>query len=284
MKRKTLYIQVEQNINLWVETYGDNNNEACLLIAGAGANCSFWSERLCKKLVDMGLFVIKYDHRDVGYSTKIDFDKNPYDVNQLAKDAVCILDALNLKKAHVAGHSMGGFIVQLLAIHYPERILSMISASSSTNSPNVPLPPEKTWEIFLQFSPTNNLETDLSGFLLVWEYLNGTAKFDTKLAVEYTINIYDRQEIKGALGEGHVKAQSQISDRSNLLKNVHIPTLVIHGEQDYLVDKYGGIQTAECISNSELVLLPEMGHLPFNHIILEKFENEMVRFIAQNRH
>lgn len=273
MKVKTQYVEIEPNINIWVENYGDIHDEACLFVAGAGANCSFWSDSLCEKLVEKGFFVLKYDHRDFGLSTKIDFVKNPYNVMDLANDAVCIMDAFNVKKVHVIGHSMGGFIAQLLAIHFPERILSIISASSSTNSSTIPPPPEKTWEIFLRFTPCNNFEKDLSGFLLVWNYLNGTAKFDEELAIEYTKNIYKRQEIKGALGEGHVKAQSQISDRSEFLKNIQIPALVIHGEQDYLVDKYGGIQTAECIKKSKLILLPEMGHLLFNHTLLKRFEN-----------
>lgn len=113
--------------------------------------------------------------------------------------------------------------------------------------------------------------------------MNGTAKFDEELAIEYTKNIYKRQETKGALGEGHVKAQSQISDRSELLKNIQIPALVIHGEQDYLVDKYVGIQTAECIKNSKLILLPEMGHLLFNHTLLKRFENEIIHFLSRNK-
>ena len=82
--------------------------------------------------------------------------------------------------------------------------------------------------------PQNNYEEDLKQFLSVWEYLNGTAKFDVELAIEYTKNLYERQDVKGALGEGHVKAQASLSDRTKALKQVQIPTLVIHGEEDYL--------------------------------------------------
>ena len=127
--------------------------------------------------------------------------------------------------------------------------------------------------------PTNNFEKDLPGFLKVWKYLNGTARFDRELAVEYTRNLYERQSINGALGESHVKAQADISDRSEALRKVKVPALILHGEEDYLVDKYGGIQTAESIPNSKLVLIPEMGHLLFNKDILEKFEREIIRFI-----
>ena len=281
--RQQKYISIEKDIDLYVETYGEQGNETCLFISGAGANSSFWSDHLCDSLVKNGLFVIKYDHRDFGHSSKIDWDKNPYDFMQIVKDALTILDSLNIDEAHVIGHSMGGFIVQLLGIHYPDRIISMTSISSSTNSPTVPMPPEKTWEIYLSNKPQGNFETDLNGFLKVWEYLNGTAKFDKELAVEYTKNLYERQDIDGALGATHVKAQETLTDRTKELKKIKIPTLVMHGEEDYAVDKYGGIQTAESIENAELILIPKMGHIPFNHEILKRFENEIIRFIIKNR-
>ncbi len=281
--RQEKYISIGNDLQLYVETYGEPGNETCLFISGAGANSSFWSEHLCDSLVDNGFFVVKYDHRDFGYSSKIDWDKNPYNFMQLAKDALTILDSLHIDKTHVIGHSMGGFFVQLLAIHYPNRIISMTSISSSTNSPDVPMPPEKTWEIYLSNKPQGDFETDLDGFLKVWEYLNGTAKFDKELAVEYTKNLYERQIIDGALGASHVKAQETLRDRTEELKNVNIPTLVIHGEEDYAVNKYGGIQTAKSIENAELILIPKMGHIPFNHEILKRFESEIIRFIIKNK-
>lgn len=283
LMRKEKYILVDKDVKLYVETYGEAVDEACLFISGAGANSSFWTNHLCDSLVKNGFFVIKYDHRDFGYSSKIDWEKNPYEFMQLAKDALTILDSLNIKKAHAVGHSMGGFIVQLLGIHNPERLISMTSISSSTNSPTVPLPPEKTWEIYLSSTPQNDFEKDLEGFLKVWDYLNGTADFDRELAIEYTRNLYKRQDIDGALGATHVKAQETLSDRTKELKNVKIPTLVMHGEEDYAVDTYGGIQTAESIENSELILIAKMGHIPFNHEILNRFENEIIRFITENK-
>lgn len=135
----------------------------------------------------------------------------------------------------------------------------------------------------MECQPQNNYDKDIDEFLPVWEYLNGTATFDKELAVEYTRNIYARQGITGPLCESHVKAQANLTDRTEALKHVKIPTLVIHGEEDYLVDKYGGIQTAECIENAELVLVPRMGHIPFNKEILLRFENEIIRFINEHR-
>ena len=145
------------------------------------------------------------------------------------------------------------------------------------------MPPEKTLKIFMENSPQNDFDNDLEGFLSVWKYLNGTAEFNEKMAIDYTRNLYNRQKIIGALGESHVKAQENLSDRTELLKNITIPTLVMHGKEDYLVDEFGGIQTAECIENAKLVLIPQMGHLPFNFPILYKFEKEIVRFLFMTR-
>ena len=261
MLRIEKYIKVADSLRIWVEAQGNIEDEACLFVNGAGANSSFWSDDLCNTLVEKGYYVIRYDHRDFGYSDPVDFDTHPYDVMDLAKDALAILDSLHIKKAHIIGHSMGGFIAQLLAIHYPERIISCTSVSSSTSSPDIPPPPEKTWKVFMKNNPTGHIEKDMKGFMEVWKYLNGTASFDEALAVEYTRNLYVRQEIKGALGSSHVKAQASLSDRSTHLKNVTLPALVIHGEDDYLVDKQGGIHTAECMVKARLVLIP---HIPAN--------------------
>lgn len=277
------YITVEDGLELYVETYGKPSKETCLFISGAGANSSFWSDRLCDSLVQEGFFVVKYDHRDFGYSTKIDWEEKPYDFMQLVKDAVAILDSLKVDQAHVVGHSMGGFMVQLLGIHYPERIRSMTSISASTNSPKVPPPPPETWEIFLSNMPVGDFEKDLAGFMEVWEFLNGTATFDEELAVAYTKNLYARQRVDGALGATHVKAQETLTDRTEALQSVDIPALIMHGEEDYAVDKYGAIQTAESIPGAELVLIPQMGHLPFNHDILERFEGEIIQFVKKHK-
>jgi len=280
---KEMYIPFDDGLKLYVETHGKQEDEACLFISGAGANSSFWTDHLCETLVRNRFFVIKFDHRDFGYSSKVDWDKNPYDFMHFAKDALTILDSLKVDKAHVIGHSMGGFIVQILAIHHPGRLISMTSISSSTNSPDIPMPPEKTWEIYLSNKPQNDYEKDLDGFLKVWKYLNGTAHFDENLAIEYTKNLYERQDIDIALGATHVKAQANLTDRTDELKKVRIPGLVMHGAEDYAVDPYGGIQTAEAIENAELVIIPEMGHIPFNHEILRRFENEIIKFLIKNK-
>src|SRR5210317_1326579 len=112
-------VEIERNLKLWVETFGNRRNEACVFISGAGANSSFWSDCLCEKLEQEGFFAMKYDHRDIGFSSKTDFENNPYNVLKLAEDVLSIINSFEIEKAHFIGHSMGGFIVQLLAIHFP---------------------------------------------------------------------------------------------------------------------------------------------------------------------
>jgi len=279
---QTLFISVNEDLQLWVETYGEPAHEAVLFISGAGAISAFWSERLCMELERRSMYVIKYDHRDIGYSTKVDVETNPYDAMDLLEDALKIMDSLQVGKVHVAGHSMGGFLAQLMAIHAPDRVLSMVSASSSTHSPLVPPPPAETWDIFMKHHPTNDLEKDLPGFLQVWEYLNGKAEFDEELAFEYTRDLYSRQDIHGALGESHVRAQSVLRDRSVALSKLSVPALVLHGEEDYLVDKFGGMQTAECIPDAKLVMLPRMGHMLFHAGIKQRFEDEIIAFVTRS--
>jgi pimeloyl-ACP methyl ester carboxylesterase len=277
------YITTADSVRLWIKTFGNRKDDACLFINGAGANTSFWSERLCYGLVEKGFFVLTYDHRDFGYSDKVDFETDPFDVMDMAKDALSILDALGIAHAHLVGHSMGGFITQLMAIHFPDRVRTFSSISSSTNSPLVPPPPDRTWELFMENKPTGRYEDDQEGFLPVWEHLNGTASFDKELATDYTRQLYERQEVNGALGESHVKAQANLTDRTPLLEKVHIPALVMHGEEDYLVHKYGGIQTARSIPDSRLILIPKMGHMLFNQAIKTKFEDQIIDYLWSHK-
>ncbi len=276
----TLTVETAPGVHVWVEIFGDTSQPACLLIAGAGANSDFWSSDLIEALLAKGFCVIRYDHRDFGRSSRVDEASPPYDMMDLTQDAVTVLDACGAAAAHVVGHSMGGFIAQLMAIHYPARVLSICSLSSSTSSPDLPPPPEKTWEIFLAHTPVNDFAKDLPGFLTVWKHLNGTAAFEPDLAVAYTYDLYARQKIEGALGASHVRAQEGMPDRSAQLRALRVPALVVHGEEDSLVDVAGGIRTAECIPGAQLVLIPEMGHLPFNRGIREQWETAIAEFLG----
>ena len=111
-------------IELWTEDFGDAADPAVLLIMGAESQGTAWPIPLIEQLCDAGRYVIRYDNRDVGQSTCLDFAASPYSLNDMMDDAIGILDAYGIERAHVVGASMGGMITQLLMIHHPERLLS----------------------------------------------------------------------------------------------------------------------------------------------------------------
>ena len=123
---------VHNDVTLWTESFGDSSKPAMLLVAGAGAPCRFWHDSFCQKLTQY-FFVIRYDHRDTGFSTGFDYEKKPYTLNDLADDALNVLDSYGIKKAHIVGHSMGGYLAQLLALDFPKNLRVVMIVVSVTN-------------------------------------------------------------------------------------------------------------------------------------------------------
>jgi len=140
---------------IYYDTFGDSSSPPLLLISGYGSQMILWDERFCEKLAKRSLYMIRFDNRDVGLSSKIentfDYDFNeiavailkgqkvkiPYTLDDMAADAIGLMDSLHIKKAHVLGASMGGMIAQIMAIKYPDRLFSLISMSSTTGNPEI---------------------------------------------------------------------------------------------------------------------------------------------------
>jgi len=249
-------------IQLWTDSW-DGKGSAVLLIGGAGAISAFWPDQFCQDLADQGHQVICYDQRDTGFATHVDFETHPYDLNDLVNDALSVLDAFDVPRAHIVGHSMGGFIAQLLAIDHADRVRSITSISSHSGSPEVPPPAAETWDLLLANQPTGEIETDLAGYMKVWRHLNGDLPFDEALAEAYTREIYKRNPAT-LPADNHVAAQRDMRDRTTILASVQVPALVIHGEQDLLVPQIGGRLTAEALPSSTYLTLPGAGHMFFN--------------------
>ena len=292
MNSQTLDINNQQ---IWCETMGDSENPACLLIAGAGAHAHFWGDTFCTLLVDAGYFVIRYDHRDVALSSTTDFEKNPYDLIDLAKDAVGILDAFNLKKAHLVGHSMGGYIAQLMAAEYPERLLSMtlIAAGPAGGSGNLfvaPLKPERdqmktTWEVLMGNQPTDSFEESIDGYMKVWHYLNGEVALDQERARAYTQEFYTRSKQPVGPHKPHMnvmqRAASSMKDRLDLFSKIKAPTLIIQGEVDYLIfPSNGGDALARAMPQATYKKIAKMGHLFFS----QELEKELASLVTSFWH
>lgn len=281
IRTKEHYVE-HKGIRLWVETFGLPESPACLLISGAGAISSFWPDDLCHKLADEGYFVIRYDNRDAGYSSFVDFQTSPYSLDDLTDDAICVLNTLGVKQAHVAGSSMGGFVAQLLAIHHPERIMTMTSFSSHTGAPDVPTPHESTWEVLLANRPQGKFETDLAGYMKVWKFLNGHIPFDESKAESYTRELYKRNPAT-LPAHNHVAAQANAKDRTSGLNALRIPSMVIHGQCDPLVPLEAGLMTAKAIPGCECEVLPKAGHMFFNQHVWERIADLLSKHFARHK-
>lgn len=265
---------VRGDVRIWTEQF-PADGPACLLVAGAGAISEFWPNTFCAALASSGFRVIRYDHRDAGNSTFVNFARAPYGVADLVDDAMAVLDAYGVRAAHIVGHSMGGFIAQLATMHHPSRVVSMTSVSSHTASPDVPGPPDATWEIMLANQPVGDLEQDLPGYMTVWRYLNGERRFDAEMAESYTRKLYSRNT-ETLPATNHVAIQADMADRAPALRKLDCPAMVIHGELDPLVPVQGGVRTAEAIRGSRLFVLPRGGHVFFDQSTWAEILHQLV--------
>jgi pimeloyl-ACP methyl ester carboxylesterase/GNAT superfamily N-acetyltransferase len=227
------------------------------------------------------LFVIRYDHRDQGLSSAVDFEKKPYTVADLALDALAILDAYDVKRAHVVGHSMGGTIVQYLAIHHPDRLLSFTSMSVGTVG-EIGAPPKEVMDVLLENQPTQNFENDLSGFMRSWEVLNGDLQVDEQMAEAYTRDFYERSRHPVGVAWSHIKAQEGFGDLREELGSIDIPALFIHGEKDQLIPVDAGIETSKCVPGARCHVIPKMGHMIFSKEVEKQIATLLVRHIERS--
>jgi pimeloyl-ACP methyl ester carboxylesterase len=201
-------------IRLWTEGLGVPGRPCALLISGAGAHAAFWPEAFCRLLAEAGLFVIRYDHRDIGYSTHTEAD---YDLFALLDDAMAVLDAHRVDAAHLVGHSMGGYLAAMAAVYRAPRVLSatMISAGP-TVTPAVAaelglssVRPE-TWEALLENRPTGDFEADLPGWMRSWRLLHGSLPLDEGMAARYTRELYVRDARDAAVADRHIAAMGTV--------------------------------------------------------------------------
>lgn len=261
-------------IRIWTESFGDPNDVPLLLIMGASAQGIYWPEHLVQKFVDQGRFVIRYDNRDTGQSTCFDMAANPYTLDDLSADAVAILDAYGIDKAHVAGASMGGMIAQLLAINFPERLLSatlIMSSPISGGGGEIPelgaedLPsPDPEWMAMAManMSDPENREARIEQRVKMFEILAGSAEpFNDVRQRDIATREVDRLTNFAAMNNHAVAiAMSQPSDRRELLAKVELPVLVVHGTEDPILPYPHGVSLADSIPGAELMTLDRAGH------------------------
>ena len=261
------------------ETHGDSANPPMLLIMGLGAQLTLWPIELVEALVARGYYVIRHDNRDIGLSTKFTeagvpdmasvvmalmAGKNPavpYTLSEMAADAMAVLDAAGVAKAHIVGASMGGMIAQLVAVEHPDRVLSLTSIMSTTGNPAVPpARAEAMAALTAPMAPDADLATILTRGAMVSKAIGspGYPADDARLRANVERDYNRSFHPTGAMRQ--MAAIVADGDRRARLKDVTAPTLVIHGADDPLVPVEGGRDTASAIAGATILEVPGMGH------------------------
>jgi pimeloyl-ACP methyl ester carboxylesterase len=270
--------QVSANgISLEYDTFGSASARPLLLVMGLGAQMIHWRSAFCEMLADRGHYVIRFDNRDVGLSEKFGHlgipdmaqmaarllagepAEAPYTLDDMAHDAFGLLDALEIEAAHICGASMGGMIVQAMALNAPGRVKSLTSIMSSTGNPE--LPPSTDEAMAAMLSPAaGNREEAIERTLRVGSVIGSPAyPPPEEEARSRAAEAYDR----AFYPEGVARQMAAIAAHGNrrpALEALDVPALVIHGEADPLVRVEGGHDTHQALKRSRLMVLEGMGH------------------------
>jgi pimeloyl-ACP methyl ester carboxylesterase len=261
-----------KGIEIEYETFGDPKSAPLLLIGGLGSQLLSWDEEFCEQLRDRGFFVIRYDNRDAGLSTKFEAAGEPdllaafggnanpaYQLDDLADDAAGVLDALGIDAAHVVGVSMGGFIAQLVAINHPDHVLSLTSIMSGPGGEDG-VPPEPEGADVLMRIPPPTREGRIDHGLWIRKTLKGSGDpFDEAMESRQVERAYDRSYYPVGTGRQLV-AILAAEGRLEKLSRIKVPTLVIHGTDDVLVPIENGRRVAKSIPGARLLEFEHMGH------------------------
>jgi len=264
-------------IELEYETFGRRSARPLVLIMGLGAQMILWDEEFCEALAAREFFVVRFDNRDVGLSTKLDAAgvpnvftalqaaatnqpiDAPYTLNEMADDTIGLMEALGIERAHVVGASMGGMIAQTLAIRHPSRLLSMTSIMATTGNPEVPPATPQAMSVLLTPVPSER-EAYVERSLRSWRVIGSPGfPFDEERVRRRAGRSFDRAFHPAGVARQLVAIIAS-GNRKEALRAVATPALVIHGAADPLAHVRGGHDTAEAIPGAELLIIEGMGH------------------------
>ncbi|HEV2347517.1 MAG TPA: alpha/beta hydrolase [Actinocrinis sp.] len=262
-------------IELEYDTFGDPADPALLLIMGLASQLISWDPEFCGLLAGRGYFVIRFDNRDIGLSTEFghlptpdlyailtgDLSTAPYVMADMAQDTAGLLDALGIERAHVVGASMGGMIAQELAIKHPERVLSLCSFMSNTGDGKNGLPSQEALAAVNAPRGADRAEAIERTVNVLRIIGSATPEYAVTDEWRYAraTRIYDRSYRPDG-GARQVAAIAASPDRTEALGSLPMPVLVMHGDQDPLVDVSGGYATAAAVPGCELIVFPGQGH------------------------
>jgi pimeloyl-ACP methyl ester carboxylesterase len=242
---------------------------------GFTAQMVAWDEEFCQQLANRGHFVIRFDNRDCGLSTKLhgvssnsdavimaammetEMPPVPYTLSDMAADAMQVLDHLNIERAHIMGASMGGMIAQTVAIEHPHRVKTLISVMSQPGELTVGQPTQEAMELIVTPAPSDRDE--YIAFAPKWQLWQSKKYRSDEVSRRNAIRDFDRSNYPEG-GPRQMAAIYASGSRAEGLQKLQVPTLVIHGTDDQLITPSGGERTAELIPNSTLLMVEDMGH------------------------
>lgn len=267
-------------ISIEYDCFGSEDAEPILLISGLGVQMIRWTAPFCEKLAAHGFRVIRFDNRDVGLSTHFpdapvpDLDvvggarargeppDVPYTLDDMADDAVALLDALGIERAHIVGRSMGGMIAQIVASRHPERTLTLTSIMSSSGNPGLPPSSPAAMAVLMQRAPHPG--QDEEAFLdhsIHAARIMGGPDFPFDETAQRAQALLEAKRAYDPAGFGRqIAAIVASGDRRAQLNMIAVPALVVHGDADPLIPLAGGKDTAANISGAELRVIEGMGH------------------------
>ncbi len=278
-------------IKLAYKLYGNPSDPVVIIVQGLGMPLTATPPKLVKNLVKKSLCLLLIDNRDIGQSDIIDikppniilealkykcgFPVNScYSLKDMMNDINNLLESINVDNAHIIGVSMGGMIAQLMAIHHPGKIKSLTSIMSTSGNPKMPGPHWDVAKFILSGTKNKNINSPVSFYHQLWRLIGSPVYPRSSSELDEFV---DRIMSRGMTSGGSIRQILAILSSSNRcadLTKLNLPTLVIHGDKDKLVPVECGIDTAECIPNAKLWLIPGMGH-DFPYELLTEFTNRI---------
>ncbi len=298
--RHPIHFAEIDGVSIAYQDMGPRDGEPVLLVMGLGAQMLHWGDTLVQGLIDNGYRVVLLDNRDAGLSQKF-YDLSappvwwmmvkhkigiagepPYSLQDMAADAMGLLDHLQIERANIVGASMGGMIVQLLAAEYPERVISLTSIMSSSGAPGLPeAEPQAIEALAMAGKGAETRQQRIENGMHIARAIGSPQYFDAANARD----LVERVANRGSYGPGMLRQMQAImanGDRSPLLAKISAPTLVVHGEADPLLPIAHGRDTAEKIPGARFVAIPEMAH-SLGPKVSELVLGELVPFLRERR-
>jgi pimeloyl-ACP methyl ester carboxylesterase len=262
-------------LQLWTESFGNSENPSIILIMGSGGQGILWPTEFCQALAAQGYFVIRYDHRDTGFSSSIDFDANPYNLLDMATDVIRVLDHYQLPQAHVVGVSMGGAIAMIAGAHFPERVRSLTLIATSidfrpafdalqgiASNHSLPIPSPSVIEAAKKFQAMSSLslEEKIQFFIDTAKLNSGSIPVDEALCREMAILNFQRMKNPESPNNHYRAIMSSYDFHAAAPSKITALTHIVHGDEDPIFPLEHGKATHAAIAGSTFCIIPGLGH------------------------